>query len=131
MAEPLSSLAGVKAGTMLGIGAGASVASLIIQGPWYVRLVAGVSGALCAFFVTPILSPIALRFIVIAYDAIGVPAEHLPVDSVAGFVGFAAGLTGIDICRWIIDRTKGGLKLARFPSWMWPPRQPPNQPPGP
>lgn len=122
MTEPLSSIAGVKVGTILGIGAGASVASLIIHGPWHVRLVAGVSGALCAFFVTPILSPVALRFLIVAYDTLGVPIDHLPADSVAGFVGFTAGLTGIDICRWIIDRTKDGLKRVRIPSWIWPPR---------
>lgn len=120
MTEPISSFAGFKVGTVLGIGAGASVASLIIEGSWRVRLTAGVSGAFSAIFLTPILSPVALRFLTLTYNWLGVPLEHLPVDSVAGFVGFGAGLTGIDICRWIIERTKGGLKLARWPVWLRP-----------
>jgi hypothetical protein len=54
------------------------------------------------------------------YQYLGVDPAELPRDSVIGFAGFALGLTGIDICRWLIERTKFGLSIARIP---WPKRK--------
>ena len=117
MTDP-ASIAGVKLGTATAIAAGSFVAGLLMQGqPWYVRLTAGLCGAAAAVILTPILTPIAYKGWLMAYEALKIPADELSRDAVSGFVGFAAGLTGIDLCRAIIDRTKGMLSVLRLP-WV-------------
>lgn len=117
MPEP-ATLAGVKMSTMIAMGAGSATSSLLMQGPWPLRLVAGLCGATCTFVGTPVLTPLAFKFWAQVYDWCGVASDELSRDSVAGFVGFLLALTGIDICRWLIERTKFGLSILRIP-WPW------------
>lgn len=114
MTDP-ATLAGYKVGTMVSMAAGASVAGLLMSGPWHLRLMAGAVGALFAAVGTPLFSPLIEAALAAMYSAAHVDASRIPADSVAGFTGFILGLTGIDVCRWIVDRTKGGLKRLRLP----------------
>jgi hypothetical protein len=118
MADPIS-IASYKAGHLIAMGAGAGVSSLLMRGPWHLKLLAGVCGAAFTFIGTPIFAPIALRVWTIIYQYLGIDPAELPQESIIGFAGFVLGLTGIDICRWLIERTKFGLSIARIP---WPKR---------
>ncbi len=119
MTEPITIL-GLKVGTAASMGAGSFVAALLMNGqPWYVRVVAGISGCAAAYILTPILTPLAMAAWVKIYTSLGISPDELSRDSVAGFVGFASALTGIDICRWIIDRTKYVLSKLKIPSFNW------------
>lgn len=115
MPEP-ATIFGVKAGTAAAMSAGSIVAGLLMQGqPAHVRLIAGVAGCAASFIFTPILTPLAFKGWAMVYGSLGVPTAELSRDSVAGFVGFASALVGIDLCRAVIDRTKSGLKMIRWP----------------
>ena len=116
MTDP-ATFAGGKVSTLFAMGSGAGVSSLLMAGPWHVRLIAALSGAACTYVGTPIISPIAVKVWADLYGWMGVPVAELPRDSVVGFVGFLLGLTGVDVCRWMIERTKWGLKLLRLPPW--------------
>lgn len=117
MTEPVTYM-GVKVGTMAAMTAGSVVAGLLMQGqPLHVRIIAGACGCAAAFILTPIISPIAFAGWTKIFVWLGVPIGELTRSSVDGFVGFVGGMTGIDICRWMIDRTKTGLSAIKFP---WP-----------
>jgi hypothetical protein len=117
MPEPATIL-GVKMSTAVAIGGGSVAATILMPGDsWKLRFVAGACGAICAFVMTPLVTPLAFKAWAMIFSSIGAPVEELSRDSVAGFVGFVCALTGIDICRFLIDRTKGGLKIVRLP-WM-------------
>ncbi len=118
MSEPVTYM-GVKVGTMAAMTAGSFVAGLLMQGqPLHVRLIAGACGCAAAFVFTPILTPIAFKGWALVYAGLGVPVGELSRDQVSGFVGFASGLTGIDLCRKLIETTKTGLSSIKFP-WPW------------
>lgn len=126
MASPADAdtvVAGYKVGTLFAIGAGSSVVTMLMGGPWYARIVAGVSGACMSFVGTPIITPIAFRFWQEIYVWIGVDPAALSRDSVAGFAGFVLALTGIDICRWLIERIKSTLWALRIPLDLLRPRK--------
>jgi hypothetical protein len=87
---------------MLGSGAAAG----LTPGPWYVRLFAGFCGVSVAFVFTPVFSPLALSLFGYAYGLAGVPASQIPSESLTGVTGFVLAITGIDVCRTVIDRGK-------------------------
>lgn len=118
MTDP-TTFAGYKLSTLIGVGAGSTAAAMLMGGPWYLRMIAGAVGGLFASVGTPIFAPLVEAGFAALYGMANVPAARIPADSISGFTGFVLGLTGIDICRWIIDRTKGGLSGLRLP---WPRR---------
>lgn len=114
--EPASAgYAGYKIGQAFAIGAGSVIAGGLMVGPWYQRLLAAGCGCLSAIVLAPILDPIAIHFWAMFLNSIGVPPAEMSPDSIRGGTDFLVGLTGVDICRWLIDRTKGGLKMLTIP----------------
>ena len=109
----------VKAGAVIGIAGGAAAAAILMSGPWPLRMAAGICGGLFAAVGTPIFAPIVEALVTQMYAWSGVsPNKVLAVgDAIAGFTGFILGLTGIDFCRFIIDRTKSGLHKLSLPPW--------------
>lgn len=114
MPDP-ATLAGYKASTLVSMGAGATVAGLLLGGRWWERLIAGAAGGLFAFVATPLFAPLLQAGWAWAYAQLGLPPTAVEHEAVAGFTGFVLGLTGIDICRFIMDRTKGGLSTLKLP----------------
>lgn len=115
MDEASVSVAGYKAGSAIAMGGGATAAALLMQGPMWSRITAGVVGGLLAFVATPLLAPIVEQAFVGLYSLAGVASSSLPKSSVEGVTGFGVALTGIDLCRWLIDRTKGLLATMKLP----------------
>lgn len=113
----MSEIFGVKVGSVVATGAGSAVAAMLMTGPWYIRAIAAVCGATCSYVMTPLITPVAYAGWVWVFTKLGISPEELPRDGVSGFVGFLLGLTGIDICRWMIDQTKTNLGKLKFP---WP-----------
>lgn len=114
MTDP-ASIAGYKLGTVVAMTGGATAASLLMAGPLWARLAAGVIGGALAFVATPILAPLAEELFAWVYRLAGVTRDHIPPGSVEGVTGFVVALTGIDCCRWVIERTKGALAALRLP----------------
>lgn len=100
---------------IVGSAAGAGVSALLLNGPWPLRLVAGLAGGAFAFVGTPIFSPLVGAGLASLYSWAGLDPATIQVDAVPGFTGFVLGLTGIDICRWLIERTKFGLSIMKIP----------------
>lgn len=115
MDEANATVAGYRTGSVIAMGGGATAAALLMQGPMWLRITAGVIGGVVAFVATPILAPVVEQLFVWLYGLAGVPAANLPRGSVEGVTGFGVALTGIDICRWTIDRTKGLLATLKLP----------------
>lgn len=111
-------IVGYKLGTLMGIGGGAMAAGLLMNGPLRVRIIAGTVGGCLSFVGTPLFVPIVEKAFHWIYGAIGADASQIDSRSIAGFTGFVLALTGIDICRWMIERTKFGLSVMRIP-WPW------------
>lgn len=91
--------------------AGAGVSAM----PLALRLIAGAAGGAFAFVGTPIFAPLVgagLRWI---YREVGLDPTMIQADAIPGFTGFVLGLTGIDFCRWMIERTKFGLSIMKIP----------------
>lgn len=107
---------GMKAGTATAVAAGSFVAGLLMQGqPLHVRIIAGMCGCAASFVLTPLITPIAFVAWSHIFQWTGTPVIELSRDAVSGFVGFATGLTGIDFCRWLIERSKFALSKLRIP----------------
>jgi len=106
---------GYKAGSMIAMAGGATAAGLLMQGPMWSRITAGVIGGLLAFVATPLIAPIVEQAFVALYGLANVPASSLPRGSVEGVTGFGVALTGIDLCRWLIERVKGLLATLKLP----------------
>ncbi len=100
---------------IIGSAAGAGVSILLFNGSWPLRLVAGAAGGAFSFVGTPIFAPLVAAGIDWAYRQLGVDPALIQADAVPGLTGFVLGLTGIDFCRWLIERTKFGLSIARIP----------------
>lgn len=115
MDEASVSVAGYRAGSAIAMGGGAAAAALLMQGPLWSRITAGLIGGLLAFVATPLLAPIVEQAFVVLYGLAGVSPASLPRSSVEGVTGFGVALTGIDMCRWLIDRTKGLLATLKLP----------------
>lgn len=116
MAEPASTgFVGLKLGQMVAIGAGSIIAGGLMNGPWYQRIAAAGCGCLAAMVLTPMFAPIATHFWFAALNQIGIPPEELSRDSVVSGTAFLIGLTGVDVCRWLIERTKGALSSMKTP----------------
>jgi hypothetical protein len=112
MAEP-ATYAGYKVGTLIALMMGSGAAAGLTPGPWYLRLFAGFCGASVAFVFTPVFSPLALGLFAYAYGVAGVPSDQIPTDSLTGVTGFVLAITGIDVCRTVIDR--GKTLMAKIP----------------
>ncbi len=106
MAEPTTTYAGYKVGTLIALMLGAGVSVGLAPGPWYARVFAGLAGGGVAFVATPIVAPITVRLFQNIYGWVGVPIDQVPIESVIGFTGFGLALVGIDVCRWGIDASK-------------------------
>ncbi|WP_018266538.1 hypothetical protein [Methylosinus sp. LW4] len=104
---------------LVGSMAGAGVSALLLNGPWPLRLVAGLAGGAFSFVGTPIFSPLVSAGVSWLYRQVGVDPALVPADAVPGLTGFVLGLTGIDFCRWLIERTKFGLSIMKIP-WRKP-----------
>lgn len=117
MAEPTTTWAGYKAGTLISALLGASVTAGITPGPLHMRIIAGASGAATALIATPVMAPVAIKMFEIMYGWIGIPASGVPSEGVTGMTGFFLALVGIDVCRWAIDTTR--KILSKLPL-RWP-----------
>ena len=116
MAEPVSGYAGFKIGHFLAIGAGGLIAGGLLTGrPWYERAIAATSGCLAAIVLTPLFSPIAIHFWGGLFQLLNIPPEEMSREAVSNGASFLIGLTGIDICRWLIDKTKATLASIVLP----------------
>jgi hypothetical protein len=113
MADPV--VAGYKITTLVGMGAGATVSAMLMNGPLPIRLLAGAVGGLFAVVGTPLFAPLVEAVFIWLYGLAGVDPARIPADSVHGFTGFALGVLGIDICRWLVDFTKSSLAKLRIP----------------
>lgn len=100
---------------IVGSVAGAGVSALLFDGPWPLRLIAGAAGGAFAFVGTPLFAPLVGAGLSWIYREVGLDPELIQADAIPGFTGFVLGLTGIDFCRWMIERTKFGLSIVRFP----------------
>ena len=109
--------AGIKFGQVLAVGGGGLIAGALMSGPWHHRVFAAICGCLAAVVLGPLLTPVAVHFWTMLLTSLGVPPSDISHDSVANGCGFLIGLTGVDVCRWLIDRTKGTLRVIRLP-WM-------------
>jgi hypothetical protein len=112
MAEP-TTYAGYKVGTLIALMLGSGAAAGLTPGPWYLRLFAGFCGASVAFVFTPVFSPLALSLFAYIYGLAGVPPQHIPAEGLTGVTGFVLAITGIDVCRTVIDR--GKTLMAKIP----------------
>ncbi len=122
MSDPWN-FVGAKMSAGTSLAAGASIAALIMQGqPWHVRLMAALCGTAAAVVFTPILSPVSVHLVGTVYYWLQVPPADVPREAIVNGTAFLLGLTGIDICRWMIERTKFGLSILRFPR----PKPPPD-----
>lgn len=103
------------AGPAIGMAAGAAVSVLLFQGPLHMRLAAGLVGAAFSFVGTPIFSPLVAAGFGWLYGQAGVDSASIPADAIPGVTGFVLGITGIDACRFMVDRTKGVLSMLYLP----------------
>lgn len=115
MDEANATVAGYRTGSVIAMGGGATACALLMQGPTWSKITAGVIGGVVAFVATPVLSPLVESLFIWFYGLAGVPGSALPRSSVEGVTGFLVALTGIDICRFTIDKTKGLLSSIKLP----------------
>lgn len=103
--------------------AGGAVSAMLFVGPWPDRIVAGLVGAIVAWFGTPIFAPIVNVGIFALYHEVGADISQIPQDSIPGVTGLLLGVSGIHFVVWFVDRLKAVLTALRLPFTKTPPEK--------
>lgn len=96
--EPGSTFLGFKASTVVPAVAGGVTAGVVMQGPWWSRVAAGVSGALASIFLTDIVM-IAERHAAGAVGISSLTADPAFAAAAERATAFCIGLVGMVICQ--------------------------------
>lgn len=103
--------------------AGGAVSAMLFVGPWPDRIVAGLVGAIVAWFGTPIFSPLVYVAVASIYAQAGADVAQVPQDSITGVTGLLLGVSGIHFVVWFVDRLKAFLTALRLPFTKTPPEK--------
>ncbi|WP_243368846.1 hypothetical protein [Microvirga solisilvae] len=120
MAEPATTIMGVKAASLVSSATGGAVAVIRTRGPWWLRLASGFSGAAVSYYLTPPLTPVAIRVMEWATAHFLNAAIVLDEASVMAALGFFIGTTGLELPQLLVNLIGGKRALPQI--------KPPSQP---